>query len=198
MQIYHRTPKILMRPEFCFTLAIAVCLIPIEWVAAWMFAVIFHEMGHYAAIKLCSGKVYDVTIGFSGAAMRIDIPNDGAELICAISGPACGALLVLLGKWFPRLAVCAFVQTAYNFLPVSGLDGWRVLRCILKKFFGDATAKRIIIAVEWIVIFGVFMLSIIISIWFRWAAVMVVGAALLAAKAAFIKIPCKQRKQIVQ
>jgi len=198
VQKCHNAPRMLISPGFCFSLAFATFLIPLKWVVAWILAVAIHEMGHYIAIRLCSGSVYEVRIGFCGAAMCVELPNTRAEIISAISGPFCGALLVLLGKWFPRVAVCAFVQTAYNFLPISGLDGWHVVRCVVKKRFPSHISERIMSCIEWAVLFGIFMFFIYISVLFRWTIITVIGAVMLAAKAVFIKIPCKQRQQIVQ
>lgn len=80
--------------------------------------------------------------------METEPLSSGKELVCALAGPAGSLLLVLTFRMFPRVAVCALVQAAFNLLPVFPLDGGRALRCALTRFCSK-WANRIAVWAEW-------------------------------------------------
>lgn len=128
-------------------LALTLLVMPLRWVAAWVLSTAVHELGHLLAARLLDAEVRSMELGAGGAKILTGPMNCRQELLCAIAGPAAGGVLILLGRWFPRLALCAGLQTAYNLLPLGELDGGRVLRC-LAELLGIPHGERVCRAVE--------------------------------------------------
>ena len=115
--------------------ALAVLILPLRWLLAAMLAAFVHELGHYIALRLCGIPVQGLRIGTGGTIMQVGQMNSVQTVICSLAGPVAGLSLMLLAPWFPRTAVCAFVQSAYNLLPIYPLDGGRVLRAVGPKLY---------------------------------------------------------------
>ena len=118
----------------CLMGAFLLLTLPLNWLLSALAAAAFHELCHGAAILLLGGRIWGVRIGAGGAVMETEPLSSGKELVCALAGPAGSLLLVLTFRIFPRVAVCALVQGAFNLLPVFPLDGGRALRCALARF----------------------------------------------------------------
>ena len=124
-------------------MALLLLVLPLGWLCAALVAAAFHELCHFCAIKLCTGKGTHLRLSALGATMQIPGMTRGRELICALAGPLGGLLLLLFLRWFPRVAVCALLQSAYNLLPVYPLDGGRALRCGVSLALPPLWAARI-------------------------------------------------------
>ena len=109
----------------CLMGAFLLLTLPLNWLLSALAAAAFHELCHGAAILLLGGRIWGVRIGSGGAVMETEPLSSGKELVCALAGPAGSLLLVLTFRIFPRVAVCALVQGAFNLLPVFPLDGGR-------------------------------------------------------------------------
>lgn len=114
-------------------LAASMLLIPFPWIVAWLAAATVHELGHMAAVLLCGGQITDVRLTAGGIRMESGDLTPFKSAISSAAGPAAGLLLLLFAQSFPRLAVCALLQTSCNLLPVYPLDGGRILQnCMIK------------------------------------------------------------------
>lgn len=135
--------QITAKPELLMVLAAALLIIPIPWIAAWILATLFHEFCHFVAIKLSGCRIFQVQLGLNGAAIDTDLTDDMKEVLCALAGPLGGLLLLLTGRWFPRVALCGLFQSLYNLIPVYPLDGGRAVRGIARKLFSEPKAEQI-------------------------------------------------------
>lgn len=178
--------------------AIALLVLPIQWVAAWMAAVLFHESGHIVAILLTGGRLRSIKIGWNAMTIEADIGKKWQEAVCALAGPACSFLLLATARFFPRLAICAFLQGAYNLLPVYPMDGGRALQIVLSAFLPETTCETV---QHWIQILFSIILGLIcmyIAVRFSLGLVPCICVLFLLFKRGKIKFPCKQGRNRLQ
>lgn len=125
---------------FC---AVVLLMFPLKWIAAWITAMCLHEFFHYFALQLFGVRVRQVSIGYNGARMQTEPLSNIQETACALAGPIGGLILLIFVRRFPLLAICGFLQSAYNLLPIYPLDGGRALLSLLRMFFDEIVAERI-------------------------------------------------------
>ncbi len=140
-----------------FTLAFAVLLLPLPWIAALTLSSLFHELCHLVAAKLTGVPVLELQIGAGGAYLKIGDMTPFQEFVCALAGPLGALLLLLSARWMPRTAICAAIQSAYHLLPLYPLDGGKALHS-LTTFFGFPPVLHQI--VEYAVMFGLVLIGL--------------------------------------
>ena len=114
-----------------------VLLFPVRFLLGVVLAAFIHETGHILAIRLTGGRILSVQLHAFGARIEAVPMEPGRAAICALAGPAAGALTLFAWRWFPELTLAGLVQTAFNLLPIYPLDGGRVVRnicCKLRDF----------------------------------------------------------------
>lgn len=155
-----------------FTVVIAFLLINDRTglMSASLFAVIFHETGHLAVMKILKCEPKSVKLSAAG----ILICGSGyctadENILIAISGPFANFIftalfyvvwLVLDLKLFLYFAVVQFAVGVLNLMPVKGLDGGTVLFCILSRFKINARFVCSFISIVFaciILVFGTFL-----------------------------------------
>ena len=183
---------------FLLTLAGAVLLLPLNWLLAAAGAAIFHELCHLLALRICSGQVQHIHFGPKGAVIHALPLSPAKALLCTLAGPLGALLLLPLARWFPRLALCAAVQSAYNLLPVAGLDGGHVLSCCLALFLPPREVEVVCHRVEVTVMVLVGGLGLWGTFILKLGLLPVLAAGLLISKGMNGKIPCKSRPMRVQ
>lgn len=181
----------------CIFLAIAVLMVPLPWLYSWVMAAAFHEVGHYLAVVSTGGTVYEISIGFSGARMRVSPMNMRREIICAVAGPAAGILLLCIARWNPRIALCGAVQSFYNLLPLYPMDGGRILRCILHRAI-PAKANSVLRGVAVMVFAALVFLSVYGFACLRLGLVPLLGCFVILLRMGKRKFPCKEEQLRVQ
>ena len=127
----------------CVALALTLLVLPLPWVAAAFLAAAVHELCHYLAILALGGSVGKIAVRPGGAAMELDALGPARELLAAAAGPVGSLSLTLLGRFFPRIALCGIVQGFFNLLPIYPLDGGRILRRLLELVLPDRVAGDI-------------------------------------------------------
>lgn len=122
---------------FWIVLGLMVLLFPVRFVLGILLAALIHEMGHILAVDLTGGRICAIQLHAFGARIQAAPMEPGRAAICALAGPAAGALTILARRWFPELALAGLVQTGFNLLPIYPLDGGRAVRnicCKLRDF----------------------------------------------------------------
>lgn len=170
-------------------LAIMLLILPVKWLLAWLIAMCFHELFHYLAIRLCGGESYHMCISFGGAVISCSELTNGKYLIALLSGPLGGLLLMFLGRLFPRLALCSWVLSLYNLLPLLPLDGGQALRLLIKN-------NKIFYAVEKVILIILTVFSIYTFIILRFSVLPVAIIGMLWLKNR--NNPCKEHTCKVQ
>lgn len=135
-------------PSFYILLALTVLILPIRWVGAWVVAAFFHELCHYAVLRLFHCKVYSVQVHACGAIMQTEPLRSLVEILSSLAGPLGGFALLLFARHFPAIAICGFFQSFYNLIPLFPLDGGRAVCALTRKIFPNRIADRIIMIIE--------------------------------------------------
>lgn len=172
-------------------LALALLLLPLNWVIAAIAAAAIHELSHYAAVRLCGGEAHWMHIGLYGAQMEVRLLTPGKELLCALAGPLGGLLLLLFARWFPRTAICGGLHALFNLLPVYPLDGGRALRCGVELLLPAEIGDKVCNVIEWICLIGVLLLGIYGTVALHLGLLPIILSFSLVIRAFRGKIPCK-------
>lgn len=188
----------ILRPTSCMMLALALLILPLRWVLAWIMAAAVHEACHLLAVRLCGGKIDDIMIGANGALITVSELSTGRTMICSLAGPLGALLLLFAAEWLPATAICAIFQSAYNLLPLYPLDGGQVLRNLMCMLFMPETACRICRIVQWIFIAVIAIAAVYASVLLNLGWMPLIFAVVLFARMNFGKIPCKPCRQRVQ
>lgn len=151
---------------FYLVVAMMLLLLPLQWVLAAGMAAGVHECCHFLAIRWMGGRIYGLRLGIHGIKMEMEPLTPGKELVAALAGPMGSALLVLLARWMPRLAICGFLHCFFNLLPLFSLDGGRALRGALRLFLPGARADEILSIVRRIFTWAMALISVVAA--FRW------------------------------
>ena len=188
--------KFQIEPLFYVVAAAAVLLIPLRWLAAWTVAAAVHELWHILALKVTGIPVRQIRIGPNGTEIHTQSMSLYRELLCAAAGPVGSFSLLLLARWMPLVAVCGFIQGAYNLLPLNTMDGGRVVSCLLTLWRGEAAAIAVRNIIEWSVIACLLALSLYCLLGLSLGPLPLIFVLFLAVRSG--KIPCKSGCKRVQ
>ncbi|HZK17822.1 MAG TPA: site-2 protease family protein, partial [Clostridia bacterium] len=116
-----------------------------------VFGVVFaHELAHVIVARRLGVQVGEVELLPFGGVARVGselVFNPWHEFCVAIAGPACNIVLAILtiaaknyGLWHesfsPFFLQCNLFLALFNMIPALPLDGGRVLRAYLSRFYG--------------------------------------------------------------
>ena len=135
--------EIQISPWFFLFLAMMLMFLPLNWVIAALLAALIHETFHIFAVLFLGGIITGVHVGVGGAVLMTEPLSGIRESICAFAGPFGSFLLVLLSRYFPRLAICGLIHGLYNLLPIFPLDGGRIFRGVVFSSFSPPVASKI-------------------------------------------------------
>lgn len=166
-------------PVFFLTAAAAILLIPLPWLFAWTMAAVIHEVFHLLAVYLFRYSVLSVTIGAGGARIETDMMPGIKMTVCAMAGPVGGLLLLVFLRIAPRLALCGLIQSLYNLLPLSHLDGGRALYGIFISLFQPETAEQISVLIERVMIFALVIVAVYAFVVLRLGIIPVIFVSVL-------------------
>ena len=198
MQGNRKTHLITVRPEVYILLAVAAFILPLGWILAWVTAAVFHEFFHYVALRICRCDVNSIQVGVNGAVMNTPCMPYSKEAICAIAGPLAGFVLLFVARWMPKVAVCGFLQSLYNLLPIYPMDGGRVLRSLAQSWFDFHIAANICKWIERLVLCVLCGICLYLTFAASLGPVPLIWISGLIFKNKFINSPCKQWQLRVQ
>ena len=181
-----RSCRVVIEAHTCIVWAFLLLVLPLRWMAAFFLASSVHEIFHFGVLLFLKKPILEFRIGLAGMKMEIPELNYRQELVCALAGPLGGLCLTLCHRWYPELALCALVQSAYNLLPIYPLDGGRVLRCLASMLVPE-NAEVLCAASEVLTIILIFAAGI----WLKWDLLVFFMGILLVIKTGSVKIPCK-------
>lgn len=107
-------------------------------------SILLHELGHVLVLKHFCGHIKSVK--FTPFGLKIDIPAGGIsykkEIQAALAGPLVNMFLCIcffaMGKYYAAyINIALFV---FNMLPVSDLDGGRILGALISQYISPDTA----------------------------------------------------------
>ncbi len=187
-----------IKPDLYISLCVAILLLPVRWVLAWFLAAFVHELCHYTVLRLCGYRVLGISVGASGAEILTEEVTGWKGVLCALAGPAGGLLLLFLLHVAPRVALCGFVQSFYNLLPIYPLDGGQAVESLLHMLPNPMLADRIIRWVERSVIAVLVGAGVYAVIFLDLGILPLAMIAAFLWKTGKIKIPCKESLKRVQ
>ena len=191
-----RNKKVVLQPELCILISLGLLLVPMRWIIGWFIAVFFHELCHYLVLWLCKVSVFRISIGAFGVDMQTDVMTLWQEVISALAGPFGSLLLLIFLRVFPCISLCAFVHAVFNLMPIYPMDGGRALKGSLIALYGETHGSQIYKVISLAFTILLFCGGIYISIYYRLGIVPIVLLVLIVLRT--LKIPCKERKLIVQ
>ena len=122
--------------------------------AVVLLAALIHEGGHLGAAWLLGVPVRGVRMGLLGARLELGgLLSYRQESLIAAAGPTVNFLTAAMlwsrvavwdAGWGSRLCMVSVGLAAVNLLPVRGLDGGRILRCLLASLFGVSVADGVV------------------------------------------------------
>ena len=182
----------------CLLGALALLILPLNWLAAAVIAAGVHEACHLIALKLCGCRLAGFSVGSSGAIMETEPVPPASEVICALAGPAGSLTLLLLARWIPHIALCAAVQGIFNLLPVFPLDGGRIIRGLLQIWTKNGKWEKAAYVIEGTTV-GLFgMLGIYCTVALKFGCLPLILVAFVLMRVFLRKIPCKEAQLAVQ
>ncbi len=147
--------------------ALLLLMIPVRLLFALAISAAVHELFHIAAIRLMKIRINSIYIGIRGARIDAQPMTERQELLCALSGPMGGFVLLLLFRWIPVIALTGAIQSLYNLLPLYPTDGGRVLQCAAKLLLPDRIVDMIVFVTEIATLSAIVAFGVYGSVWLR-------------------------------
>lgn len=180
--------------------ALALCVILIlysEAAVPFLAAAVAHELGHLLAAASFSARIEQVKIGLVGAVIRYDNSrlSYGQELVCISAGPAfnllSAAASAAYGSIFGSEAAYAFAGAnialfLFNMLPVSILDGGRIINISVRALKGPTAADNLSFYADMAVSSVLFIFSAVMTVAGR------LNATLMCLSAVMLILCCKK------
>ncbi len=108
-------------------------------VTAVLPAIMFHELGHIAALRFCRRRIRQVSVSVLGFELDYAPQIDGiAAALCFLAGPLTGLLYASLAaaasnEFLKLSGSLSFYLSVFNCLPILPLDGGRIVALLLPE-----------------------------------------------------------------
>ena len=155
--------------------ALLLLILPLSWLLSLLVAIAVHELGHFSMVKLLGGKVYNMQISVRGMNMQCLQMQTWKRVLAVLSGPLFGFLLAILTSPLPKLALCSWVLSVYNLLPIVPLDGGHALEILWGESRYFALLQKVFLGIACLCAvyssiflgFGLLPLVIVVGLWLR-------------------------------
>ncbi len=100
---------------------------------------LLHELGHITAMALCKEQIDSLAFHPFGISMKLKNFSSlsfGEEVFVLLSGCAVNLIFAIL----PTTSTVTYINIGiflFNILPIANLDGGRLVRLLLTRFFGE-------------------------------------------------------------
>lgn len=195
--VKHGPSRLEITPGACFGAALAVLLLPLDWILSAYAAAMIHELAHLAALKMCRVRVQRIVIGSFGAKIHTDPMTNVQEMLCAAAGPVGSLCLLFLIRCCPLIGLFGFFHGVCNLLPLYPMDGGRVLNTLLRLFI-PKYEESIMFAAEICTLLAILALGIYILRHVQQDILIIIGTVFLILRCIKRKIPCKEGRLRVQ
>lgn len=181
---------------FFLVIALAVLMGAGEVLPLVGLAAVCHELGHLGALALAKVPLQHFRLSAFGAEIRADtryLPY-GKEILCVLAGPAVNLLLAVVlsrvsGDYV--LAGANLLLGVFNLLPISGLDGGRVLHLLISWLTEPVTADRVCTWLGFVTALALTAVAAALVIYHRSGLFLLFGALGLL----FPQLPLVKRRQ---
>ncbi len=140
--------------------------------------VLLHECAHILAARSLKIPIKSLHFNMFGARIELGDPLGSyiSEFAVAFAGPALNILLGVVGIIIYReqagdrllfFTLTNFALAIVNLLPISTLDGGRMLSSLASQFFGSDAAERIMRFVSFAVIVLLWLISVFMWFYFE-------------------------------
>lgn len=154
--------RVRVTPGFILTVGLLPLLMEPWEAAVVLAAALAHELGHLLALKICGGRAGELVLGLGGFEIRESrLTSYPTDAVVAAAGPAVSLGLAAVSAFAARASGCRGLYVfsganlafgAMNLIPVSALDGGRILYAFAALAFGPDAADRAAFAVDVILI----------------------------------------------
>jgi len=186
MDTYYRKGENLLKIDFSFYVAVLLALFArqIDVYMAYLIAIIIHECGHLIMASILGWEIEELKISAIGGFLRFK--NDLSKpimqcLLVAISGIIFNLIfgvILLLIDGPPSLIYSQFAIAIFNLLPISPLDGSKIVQAFLRGVF-DYKIVLDIMKVSNIVFLFIFIIGIVALRWEQYFIVAIILAVLV-------------------
>lgn len=111
---------------------------------------LLHELGHIIAMSICKEQIDSLAFHPFGISMKLKNSSAlslGEEVFILISGCAVNLIFAII----PITPTTTYINIGillFNILPIANLDGGRIVRLFLTRFFGEKTGNIVSDAVS--------------------------------------------------
>ncbi len=106
-----------------------------------------HELGHVAMLYLAGGRIKRISAALCGFCIEYDgVVSTAWECVIILAGPAFNFFLAACcAGEYPTITGITIAQAVFNLLPVSGMDGGRLLSMAVHNSAVTVWTERICI-----------------------------------------------------
>lgn len=139
-------------------------------------SILAHELGHAVVARRLGVDCPRIELNFFGGFAHMVIPRTpGVELRIAVAGPAVSLVLGIASLGIaslaslPSLMVVGWINLAiavFNLVPGLPMDGGRILRAVIARWYGHRAATDVAVSVSYVVAVAFFFVGLRMG-WFR-------------------------------